>query len=449
MNRTSALILAERAVPRYTSYPTAPHFTSAVNHGLVTRWMAALDPDASLSLYLHIPYCREMCAYCGCATKATKRDEPVDAYVQTLIKEIRQAGETTLVKSVRSIHWGGGTPSLVGAARFSRIMDVLGETFDLSRVEEHAVELDPRVTDEAFIAAMAAHGANRASLGVQDLNAHVQVAMGRVQPFDTVERCVGHLRAHGIDAINFDLMYGLPQQSVADVAASARLALTLAPSRIASFGYAHVPWMRAHQTMIDAASLPGAAERIEQAEMAARIFNEAGYVSIGLDHFALPEDGLAIASAAGTMRRNFQGYVTDDADALIGFGATSIGRLPPGYVQNFPDVGHWRRAVENGELPIARGLVFSTDDHARGVVIERLMCDFRVDFGAIAAHYFGHSDYFDDALTELDALAAQNVLRRDQRVVEMTESGRPFVRLAAAAFDAYLEHNKARHSVAI
>ncbi len=449
MNRTSALILAERAVPRYTSYPTAPHFTPAVNGALVTQWMAGLDPDASLSLYLHIPYCREMCAYCGCATKATKRDEPVEGYVQTLIKEIRHAGETTLAKSVRSIHWGGGTPSLVGAERFARIMQALGEAFDLKAVEEHAVELDPRVTDEAFIAAMAAHGANRASLGVQDLNDHVQVAMGRVQPFEMVERCVNHLRAYGINAINFDLMYGLPQQSVADVETSARLALTLKPSRIASFGYAHVPWMRAHQKMIDAATLPGAAERIEQAETAARVFNEAGYQSIGLDHFALPDDPLAIVSAAGMMRRNFQGYVTDDADALIGFGATSIGRLPRGYVQNFPDVGHWRRAVEKGELPIARGLVFSADDHARGTVIERLMCDFSVDFGAIAEHYFGHADYFDDALTELDALAAQKVLHREGRVVHMTDVGRPFVRLAAAAFDAYLEHNKARHSVAV
>ena len=449
MNRTSALILAERAVPRYTSYPTAPHFSPAVDGALVTQWMAGLDPNASLSLYLHIPYCREMCAYCGCATKATKRDEPVEGYVQTLIKEIRHAGETTLAKSVRSIHWGGGTPSLVGAERFGRIMKALSDAFDLSAVEEHAVELDPRVTDEAFIAAMAAHGANRASLGVQDLNEHVQVAMGRVQPFEMVERCVGHLRAHGIEAINFDLMYGLPQQSVADVAASARLALTMKPSRIASFGYAHVPWMRAHQKMIDAATLPGAAERIEQADTAARLFNEAGYRSIGLDHFALPDDPLAIVAAAGTMRRNFQGYVTDDADALIGFGATSIGRLPRGYVQNFPDVGHWRRAVENGELPIARGLVFSADDHARGTVIERLMCDFSVDFGAIGQHYFGHADYFDDALTELNDLSEKNVLRRDGRVITMTDVGRPFVRLAAAAFDAYLEHNKARHSVAV
>lgn len=449
MNRTSALILAERAVPRYTSYPTAPHFTPSVNADIVAHWMAGLDPEASLSLYLHIPYCREMCAYCGCATKATKRDEPVEGYVNTLIKEIRHAGQATLAKSVRAIHWGGGTPSLVGPERFTRIMAALNDAFDLSNVAEHAVELDPRVVTPEFIAAMAQHGVNRASLGVQDLNPHVQVAMGRVQPFEMVADCVSHLRARGIDAINFDLMYGLPQQSVADVEKSARLALTLKPSRIASFGYAHVPWMRPHQKMIDAAALPGAAERIEQAETAARVFAEEGYQAIGLDHFALPEDPLAIASAAGTMRRNFQGYVTDDADALIGFGATSIGRLPRGYIQNFPDVGNWRRAVENGTLPIARGLVFSADDHARGTVIERLMCDFAVDFGAIAVRYFGHDDYFDDALTELDALAAKGVLIREGRVVRMTAEGRPFVRLAAAAFDAYLEHAKARHSVAV
>lgn len=443
------MILAERAVPRYTSYPTAPHFANTVNGEVVRHWMATLNPDASLSLYLHIPYCRDMCAYCGCATKATKRDEPVETYVSTLIDEIEQAGAMMLAKSVRAIHWGGGTPSLVGPKRFSRIMAALTNAFDLSNVVEHAVELDPRVVTEEFIAMMARHGVNRASLGVQDLNAHVQVAMGRVQPFAMVADCVAHLRAYGINAINFDLMYGLPQQSVADVENSARLALTLKPSRIASFGYAHVPWMRPHQKMIDAASLPGAPERMEQAEMAERIFIEAGYQAIGLDHFALPDDPLAIAARNGTMRRNFQGYVTDDADALIGFGATSIGRLPRGYVQNFPDVGHWRRAVEAGELPIARGLVFSADDHARGAVIERLMCDFTVDFGGIADEYFGHVDYFDDALAELDALAAQGVLTRQDRVVTLSDEGRSFVRLTAACFDAYLENNRARHSVAV
>ena len=449
MNRTSALILAERAVPRYTSYPTAPHFTPSVNGDMVRPWLAALSPEASLSLYLHIPYCREMCAYCGCATKATKRDEPVDAYVDTLIKEIRHLGALTLAQSVRMIHWGGGTPSLVGPERFRRIMAALGEAFDLSSVLEHAVELDPRVATQDFIAAMAEHGVNRASLGVQDFNLHVQQAMGRVQPFEMVAECVQQLRAHHIDAINFDLMYGLPQQSVADVAQSARLALSLKPSRIASFGYAHVPWMRPHQKMIDAASLPGAAERIEQAEMAERLFVDAGYQVIGLDHFALPDDPLAIVARQGTMRRNFQGYVTDDADALIGFGATSIGRLPQGYIQNYPDVGHWRRAVEKGELPIARGLVFSADDHARGLVIERLMCDFSVDFGAIAQACFNQIDYFDGAFAELDGLEAQGVLTRQERVVTLSEGGRAFVRLAAAAFDAYLEHNKARHSVAV
>ncbi len=443
------MILAERAVPRYTSYPTAPHFTPAVDAAVVRPWMAALNADASLSLYLHIPYCRDMCAYCGCATKATKRDAPVEAYVQTLIREIQNTSAMLCAKSVRAIHWGGGTPSLVGPERFTRIMAALNAAFDLSGVIEHAVELDPRVVTSEFIAAMAAHGVNRASLGVQDLNDHVQVAMGRLQPFAMVADCVATLRAYGIDAINFDLMYGLPQQSVADVEASARLALTLKPARIASFGYAHVPWMRPHQKMIDAASLPGAAERIEQAETAERIFMAAGYQAIGLDHFALPDDPLAVAARAGTMRRNFQGYVTDDADALIGFGATSIGRLPRGYIQNFPDVGHWRRAVEQGEIPIARGLAFSADDHARGFVIERLMCDFFVDFGTIAEEYFGHADYFDDVLGELDALAVQGILTRQARVITMSEGGRSFVRLAAACFDAYLAQNKARHSVAV
>ncbi len=445
----SPLVLAEKSVPRYTSYPTAPHFSAAVDADVAAHWLRELTSDASLSLYLHVPYCRSICTYCGCHTKAARRDDPLEAYTETLLQEIDLLARGTAARRVTHIHWGGGTPSLLGPERLIRLTERIAERFDLSGIVEHAIELDPRTVDEPLAAALARCGVNRASLGVQDLNLHVQEAIGRVQPFDVVARCVDMLRAQGIEAINLDLMYGLPCQSVADVVRTADLAASLMPSRLAIFGYAHVPWFKTHQRLIDAATLPGAGERLEQADAATRALIAQGYEVIGLDHFARPDDPMAIAAREGTLRRNFQGYTTDVADALLGLGASSIGRLPKGFVQNAPDVGNWRRAIEEGRLPVVRGVAFSVDDHVRGGVIERLMCDFAVDFGAAAEAAYGHAEALDDALPELEALQRDGVLALDGRRVRLTEAGRPFMRLAAAAFDSYLRRSAARHSVAV
>ncbi|MHB2165414.1 oxygen-independent coproporphyrinogen III oxidase [Alsobacter sp. R-9] len=445
----SPLVLAEKSVPRYTSYPTAPHFNAEVDAAVAAGWMAGLPEDASLSLYLHVPYCRSICTYCGCHTKAARRDDPLDTYTETLLQEIDGLARATAARRVTHIHWGGGTPSLLGPDRLNRLVGRLRERFDLSAVEEHAIELDPRTVDAALVEGLARMGVNRASLGVQDLNLHVQEAIGRVQPFEVVAQCVGLLRAQGIDAINLDLMYGLPKQSVANVIHTAELAASLSPSRLAIFGYAHVPWFKTHQRLIDAATLPGAGERLEQADAATRALLAQGYEVIGLDHFARPDDPMAVAAREGTLRRNFQGYTTDVADALLGLGASSIGRLPQGFVQNAPDVGNWRRAVEEGRLPIVRGIAFSPDDHVRAGVIERLMCDFAVDFGAAADAGYGHADALDDAIPDLEALQRDGVLVLDGRRLRLTPAGRPFMRLAAAAFDSYLRKGAARHSVAV
>jgi oxygen-independent coproporphyrinogen-3 oxidase len=447
----AALALAEKSVPRYTSYPTAPHFSPAVDADVAEAWIAALPAQASLSIYLHIPFCSAICAYCGCNTKAVRREDPIDAYCATLEREIGQLAARTSARGVRHIHWGGGTPSLIGPARFRRLAAALGRHFDLSGVVEHAMELDPRTVTPELTQALAEGGVNRASLGVQDLNLHVQQAIGRVQPYETVAESVRLLRAAGITAINLDLMYGLPRQSLEDVRTTARLAAGLSPSRLATFGYAHVPWFKIHQRLIDAALLPGAAERIAQAAAAQEELEKAGYVAIGLDHFAKPEDDMALAQRAGTLRRNFQGYTTDLSDALLGLGSSSIGRLPQGFLQSAPDIGGWTRAIEAGRAPIVRGVAVTDDDRARSDLIERLMCDFSVDYGVFAARLAG-PDAFDDAKSELDALAADGVVRHDAaaRRLEMTPAGRPFVRLAAAAFDARLKASSAaRHSVAV
>lgn len=444
-----ALILAERAVPRYTSYPTAPHFSPSVDGAVAARWMSELSPDASLSLYLHVPFCSAICTYCGCNTKAVRRDAPLADYAATLETEIDLVAAATRARRVTHIHWGGGTPSLLGPDRLRHLAARLRARFDLSAIGEHAIELDPRTVDADLVEGLAAMGVTRASLGVQDLNEHVQREIGRIQPFEVVERAVELLRGAGIGAINLDLMYGLPFQGDVDVERTARFAAGLGPSRLAIFGYAHVPWMKAHQRLIDAATLPGASERLAQADVARRTLESLGYVAIGLDHFARPDDELAIAARAGVLRRNFQGYTVDNADALLPLGASSIGNLPQGFVQNAPDVGGWRRAIQEGRLATAKGLAICDDDRLRAAAIERLMCDFTLDYGGLAREATGDDTALDDATEEIDRLSRDGVVAREGRLLRVTDSGRPFVRLAAAAFDAYLRAGKARHSVAV
>jgi oxygen-independent coproporphyrinogen-3 oxidase len=261
---------------------------------------------------------------------------------------------------------------------------------------------------------------------------------------------VHSLRGAGVVCVNFDLMYGLPGQTVDDVERSATQAASLEPQRIAYFGYAHVPWLKPHQRLIDESALPGAAERLAQAQAARETLAAHGYVPIGLDHFARPDDSLAAAAHAGRLRRNFQGYTTDRADALIGLGASAIGRLPQGFVQNAPDVGGYARALATGRLATARGIALTDDDRLRGGIIERLMCDFAVDLDAIpGSGEIGVGEAFDVELEALAPLAAQGLLSLDGRRILVTEKGRPFVRLAAAAFDAYLPNARTRHSVAV
>ena len=445
----ASLALAERSAPRYTSYPTAPHFSKSIGDDDARAWLANLDPSSSLSLYFHVPFCTAICAYCGCHTKAVRQDAPLETYTRTLKREIVLTAEATRARRVASIHWGGGTPGILGPARFSAIVAVLRDHFDLSAETEHAIELDPRILDADLVEALAGAGVTRASLGVQDLNAHVQEASGRIQPYETVAHAVELLRGAGITAINLDLMYGLPKQSVEDAARTASLAASLAPQRLAVFGYAHVPWFKSHQKLIDAAALPGAGERLAQAAAVRTTLEGAGFEAIGLDHFARPEDPLAIAARQRRMRRNFQGYTIDAADALLPFGVSSIGRLPEGYVGNATDLAGWRRAIESGRFATTRGVAFTREDIARADLIERLMCDFDIDYGAVAARHGYAEDAFDAAQASLDALAHDGVIDIQDRRLAVTERGKPFVRLVAAAFDAYLQSAPARHSSAV
>lgn len=442
------LELAERAVPRYTSYPTAPHFGPAVDGETCRRWLGALSPCDDLSLYLHVPFCAAMCAYCGCHTKVVRREEPIRAYQRRLIAEIDLVAGATPARKVRHIHWGGGTPSMLGAEGLAAVVERLGLRFALEPGHEHAIELDPRQVTGALADALARMGVTRASLGVQDLNDHVQKAIGRVQPLAVVEAAVAALRRAGIGAVAFDLMYGLPHQSDADLITTVTLAGTLRPDRIALFGYAHVPWFKTHQRLIDTAALPDAGGRLRQAALARAALAGLGYQPIGLDHFALPDDPMALAARDRHLHRNFQGYTTDSADALIGFGASAIGRLPQGFVQNAPDIAGYQRAIDRGEPATVRGLALSREDRVRAAVIERLMCDFSADLDAEAGRFGMSASLFDGDLERLADLEQDGLVARDGRRVTVSEAGQPFVRIVASMFDAHLAR-AGRHSAAV
>jgi oxygen-independent coproporphyrinogen III oxidase len=442
--------MLNRNVPRYTSYPTAPHFAPSIGADIYASWLNALGAGAPLSLYLHVPFCAQLCLYCGCNTKVTLRRRPVEAYAERLIGEIGLVAKEVGRRRIAHLHWGGGTPSILGPEALSKIHATLVQAFDLDEIGEHAIELDPRHLTPPLARALARIGVNRASLGVQDLNVSVQNAIGRVQPFETVENAVAMLAEVGITKINFDLMYGLPRQTVNDIRETIRQAHALSPSRLAVFGYAHVPWMKPHQRLIEEAALPGFGERQAQAAAAHAALVELGYQPIGLDHYARRDDELAVAARDGRIHRNFQGYTTDEADALIGLGASAIGRLPLGYVQNAPDIAGYSRAIAAEQFATVKGMVVSGDDRLRARVIERLMCDMSIDLDAVANEAgSGLRDYFADELESLIPYERDGLIDIEGHRIRVTEKGRPFVRILAAVFDVYLREKPARHSLAV
>jgi oxygen-independent coproporphyrinogen III oxidase len=433
-------------VPRYTSYPTAPHFSDAIGPGQYAQWLAALPAGARLSLYLHIPYCDSLCWYCGCSTKVVQRYAPILAYLPSLTSEIENVSAHVPVDHrVTHMHWGGGSPNILRPDDILALAQAARARFHIADDAEFAVEADPRGLDSTRIAAFAGAGVNRVSIGVQDFNPEVQRAINRLQSFEVTKIAIATLRRHGIQQINVDLVYGLPHQTRQSVETTARKVLELAPSRIAAFGYAHLPQRLKHQRLIDEAALPGIVERFAQANRLAHILTAAGYVRIGLDHYALPDDPLA----QGPVNRNFQGYTTDRADALIGLGATAIGRLPDGYVQNCVPVADYQRAVASSGLATARGVQLSEGDRMRGFVIERLMCDLAFPaaelnrrFGVAAAPILEEAQM----LLEADQ---DHLVERDGEAFRITEKGRPFARAIAACFDTYLGMGEARHTAGV
>jgi oxygen-independent coproporphyrinogen-3 oxidase len=437
-------------VPRYTSYPTAPHFHSGVTATHYQSWLQALPESASLSLYAHMPFCDTLCWFCGCSTKITRQYAPVSNYLDALLAEIAMVGALVPKSTVADhIHWGGGSPTILVADDIRRLSDAMRNGFSVSSNASFAVEVDPRGLDGERIDALCAAGLTRVSIGVQDFDPAVQQAINRIQTVQETERVIDRFRQNGVPSLNIDAIYGLPGQGERELLFTLGEVVRMKADRIALFGYAHVPWMKKHQSMIDDAKLPGVAERHRHAELAAQYLISEGYERIGIDHFALPHDAMSEAARGKKLFRNFQGYTVDRADALIGLGASSIGRLPNGYVQNEPAIGSYMRSILGGHLAVQRGFAFSSDDVIRSHVIERIMCDLSFDGTAVKAT-FGEAAL--PVIAEADLLIetlAGGLISPTEHGFRITEEGRPFARLVASAFDAYLSRGAARHSLAV
>ncbi len=451
MNIGALIEKYDTRVPRYTSYPTAPHFGPAVDGAAYAGWLAALPAEAPVSLYLHVPFCAQLCWYCGCHTTAVTRREPMDSYADTLLAEIDLVAAAIGRRlPVSHVHWGGGTPHALPPDRLVQIMGRLREAFALAPDAEIAVEMDPRTAGPEVIAALAAMGVTRASLGVQDFDPVVQKAVNRVQSWQETAACAVRLRGMGIRSLNLDLMYGLPFQTEAGVRRTVEQALDLDPDRVAVFGYAHVPWMKKHQTLIPEAALPDLAERWRQQMAAEAAIVARGFVPVGLDHYAKPDDSLAVAAREHAMHRNFQGYTTDTAATLIGLGASSIGSLPQGYAQNAAALPDWRDRVRAGRLPTIRGFATAPDDRLRRDVIEQLMCQGEVDLRRTAARHEADARVLLAAAPRLAELAADGLIVWDGARVALAREARPLVRNVAAVFDSYYRpQNEARHARAV
>lgn len=442
--------MLDAKVPRYTSYPTAPHFHSGLGPETARQWISALPADKPVSLYLHIPFCDRLCWFCACHTKQTLRYEPVSAYLRVLQAEIANIGRLLDRRvPVGAIHLGGGSPTMLRPNDLIALGTYLRNALHVLPDADISIEIDPNDMDDQRLDALAEFGTTRASLGIQDFDPRVQEAINRLQSFEQTAYVVDGARARGIDSVNLDLLYGLPHQTVESATATFRQALHLAPDRMALFGYAHVPWMKKHQTQIKDEWLPDGMERYAQSEAVRALALDAGYRAIGIDHFAMPGDTLTLASIQGRLRRNFQGYSADQCDAIIGLGPSAISQFAQGYLQNTPATGDYTRRIEDEGLATVRGVALSEDDRVRRWVIEKLMCDFRFSsddtirrFGALASDVIMQAKH-------LAAMESDGLCEWRDHGFDVTPKGRPFVRLIAARFDTYFSAAPTRHSAAV
>lgn len=441
----------DRPVPRYTSYPPATQFKAAQDAGFYQTWLEGAQGD--VSLYIHIPFCQKLCYYCGCHMRVVNHYDPIKNYLAALCHEIKLV-QSHLSKNhrVTNIHFGGGSPTSIHADDFKVLMTALSVAFNVQDNAEISIEADPRNITEELVRAYVDCGVTRLSLGVQSFDNEVLKAINRFQPYEVTARAVQLCRKHGLSNINFDLMYGLPFQTVERVRSTIEQAMELAPSRISFFGYAHVPWMKKHMKLMDESALPNVEMRYESYVQGRDILTRGGYDPIGLDHFVRADDSMMAAHQARAIRRNFQGYTTDMAETLIGLGVSSIGEFSGGYVQNHLDIVDYTKALENETLPVSKILFLSQDDVIRSRVINDLMCYMQVDLSDIIRAYNLADDYFEESIKKLFPYIKEGmVVANDARIVIPKEST-VFSRLVCTAFDCYMPPDGAeikRHAQAI
>lgn len=427
--------------PRYTSFPTAAEFTDGVSAQDMAEALAGIGGDEPVSLYLHIPYCRQICWYCGCTTGAANKSSRLAGYLDRLSQEIGLVSQRLGGRGVVGrVAWGGGSPNAVAPEQFDALATRVRQSFDCTNAD-WSVELDPRGFDGAWADTIARNGVTRASLGVQTFAEHVQRAIGRVQPLSMVEVVVRELRDSGVTSLNFDLMYGLPGQSVDDLDRTLEQAIALSPDRLAVFGYAHVPQMLPRQRRIDASALPDGAMRFQMAERAHATLVAAGYQAIGFDHFARPGDPMARAAREGMLRRNFQGFTDDPAEVLIGMGASAISSFPGYLLQNEKNAGRYQLCIANGLLATTRGWRRSGLDRLRGRAIEALLCDGAVDLGALPDR--------DTVRHRLAPFVEADLIRWTGWRVALMPGAAAYARVIAMTIDNYRAHSATRFSSAV
>jgi oxygen-independent coproporphyrinogen-3 oxidase len=435
----------DRPGPRYTSYPTAVEFHEGVDQEAYrTRLGLAGERGATdpISLYVHLPFCRHRCQFCACHVVVTPRPEVAATYLAYVKREIDMVAELLGPRrDVIQMHWGGGTPTYFSPAQLAELHGHVRGRFRLDPGAEIAIEVDPRVTTFEHLDACAGLGFNRLSLGVQDFTDEVQAAIGRDQTFEETRALAERARAVGFDeGLNVDLIYGLPRQTVPGFEAGLERVLDLRPDRLAVYSFAYVPWAKAHQRRLEPADLPAPEVKLELYLTALNRLADGGYEPIGMDHFALPDDELAVAAREGRLARNFMGYTVKPASAMVACGVSGIGDLEAGYFQNEKKLSRYYEALDAGRLPVERGYLLDDDDLVRRYVITQLMCNFRVSKPAVAERFgIDFDSYFAQPLQRLDELVRAGFVRLEDDAVTITGAGRLFVRNAAMAFDRYLE----------
>ncbi len=440
----------DRPGPRYTSYPTAPHFSEKYSD---RNWIRDIEHnnrsgERPLSLYFHFPFCDTLCWFCGCTMLVARRREPIAAYIDTLSEEMDLLrGHLHADRRVVQMHFGGGTPTHLDPDQLLLVGERIRSSFAFSPNAEIGCEMDPRGLTGEHLDALRAIGVNRVSLGIQDFKPEVQSAINRIHDEALVTDVIDSIRDKGFESLNLDLIYGLPNQTPESFAETIKKVLAFRPDRLAVFNYAHVPWLKPHQKLIREDELPLPEEKLEMLKLVVETLTGVGYVYIGMDHFAREDDELAVAQRQGTLQRNFQGYSTMAGADIYALGMSSISQLETSYAQNHKDLEQYTDRIQSGRPAVAKGYVLSDDDRTRRHVIMRLMCDMGLAFAELDRELdIDSRRYFAEALLDLQQLEDDGLLERSEDGIEVTETGRLLVRNIAMVFDDYLGASKARYS---